>query len=315
MYRQIRHLARLIDDLLDVSRITRGKIELRKEVVDVAPIVKGAVETVQPLLEARKHELLVSVTPGALWLEADPTRLEQILLNLLNNAAKYTDNGGRISISAELAGKDVVIEVRDTGIGISPEKLPQMFELFAQGNPTLARSEGGLGIGLTLARSLAEMHGGTVSAASGGPDQGSEFAVRLPAATKPAPRSGEQQRNRSQRLNLRVLVVDDNPDMAHALARLVKLLGHDVHVAQDGPTGLEAARSYRPDTVLLDVGLPGVNGYDVARQLRCEGCTKEARIIAITGYGREEDRTRCFEAGFDSHLVKPVELSELLSLL
>jgi CheY-like chemotaxis protein len=315
MNRQIRHLARLIDDLLDVSRITRGKIQLRKEIVDIAPIIKSAVETVQPLLHVRKHELTVSTTSGTLWLDADPTRLEQILSNLLNNAAKYTDNGGQIWLTAEQEGKDIVIKVRDTGIGIAPEKLPQMFELFAQGNPSLARSEGGLGIGLTLARSLAEMHGGTVVAQSEGPGQGSEFTVRLPAAAKPEAKDGDVGWSRSGRCTLRVLIIDDNVDMARGLARLIKLLGHEVHVVHDGPTGLEAARSFQPQVVLLDLGLPGLNGYEVAQGLRKEGCGKDARIIAITGYGREEDCTRCLDAGFDSHLVKPVEFRELVSLL
>ena len=221
--RQIKHLARLIDDLLDVSRITRGKIRLRKETVDIAPILKSAVETVRSLLDERKHELTMSVTPGTLWLEADPTRLEQILSNLLSNAAKYTDNGGHIWLSADREGHDIVIRVRDTGIGIAPEKLPQMFELFVQGDRSLARSEGGLGIGLTLVRSLTEMHGGSVTAASEGPGKGSEFTIRLPAAVRPETRAGQAEPPAPGEVHSRVLVVDDNLDLARGLARLLKL--------------------------------------------------------------------------------------------
>ena len=313
--RQIKHLARLIDDLLDVSRITRGKIRLRKETVDIAPILKSAVETVRSLLDERKHELTMAVTPGTLRLEADPTRLEQILSNLLSNAAKYTDNGGHIWLSADREGHDIVIRVRDTGIGLAPEKLPQIFELFVQGDRSLARSEGGLGIGLTLVRSLTEMHGGSVTAASEGPGKGSEFTIRLSAAVRPETSAGQAEPPGPGEVHSRVLVVDDNLDLARGLARLLKLIGHEVRMVHDGPSALEAARSFRPDVVLLDIGLPGMDGFHVARLLRAEDCGRDARIIAISGYGHEEDRRRSREAGFDHYLVKPIDYRSLVPLL
>jgi PAS domain S-box-containing protein len=313
--RQIKHLARLIDDLLDVSRITRGKIQLRKETVDAAAIFRDVIESVRPVMDERQHVLTVSITAGALWLNADPTRLEQILANLLHNAAKYTDNGGHIWFSAEQDGRDVVIKVKDTGIGIPPEKLAQMFELFAQGDRSLARPEGGLGIGLTLARSLTEMHGGSLSAKSDGPGKGTEFTVRLPASSSPGAAPETEGQRRPHGNGSRVMVVDDNVELAVGLARLLKLLGHDVQMAHDGPTALDAARSFRPEVVLLDIGLPGLDGYQVAEQLRREGCGRNARIIAITGYGHEEDRRRSREAGFDHHLVKPIDFKSLVTVL
>jgi CheY-like chemotaxis protein/nitrogen-specific signal transduction histidine kinase len=312
--RHIKHLARLIDDLLDVSRITRGKIQLRKEVVDIAPLLQSAAEAMRKSIEERRQELTVSVEPGTLWLEADPTRLEQVFMNLLSNAAKYTGNGGHIRVSAERESTDIVIRFRDTGIGIEPEKLPRMFELFAQGDRSLARSEGGLGIGLTLARSLAEMHGGSVSGHSEGPDRGSEFTVRLPAAERPVARAGRAEPAGARQAGSRVLVVDDNVDLARGLARLLKLLGHEVQIAHDGPAAIETARAFRPEVVLLDIGLPRMDGYQVARRLRAEECGKNARIIAISGYGLEEDRKRSHEAGFDNHLVKPIDFNSLMSL-
>jgi PAS domain S-box-containing protein len=314
--RQVRHLARLIDDLLDVSRISRGKIGLRKEPIDLSPVVAGAVEAVRPLLEERKHELNVSLTNGGLRLEADPLRLEQILVNLLTNAAKYTDAGGKIALTARQEGTDVVIRVRDTGMGITPELLPRVFDLFAQGDRTMARSEGGLGIGLTLVQKLAEMHGGSVAAASEGPGRGSEFTVRLPALVGPAGRKPEPRETlpRVARRGSRVLVVDDNLDSARGLSRLLKLLGHDIAVAHDGEAALELARAHRPEIVLLDIGLPGMDGYEVARRLRTEECCHDALIIAVTGYGQPEDLRRSREAGFDHHLVKPVDYDTLITL-
>jgi two-component system, chemotaxis family, CheB/CheR fusion protein len=315
--RQVKQLTRLIDDLLDVSRITRGKIRLRPELVDLGPILNGAVETARPLIEERKHELTVSFRPGALHLLADPVRLEQVVVNLLTNAAKYTEAGGRIWLSAERDGPDVVIRVRDNGIGIPPERLPEMFELFAQGDRSLARSEGGLGIGLTLVKSLVEMHGGSVSASSGGPGAGSEFTVRLPAAVAPqaGPSSSPRAAGRAATQAARILVVDDNADSARGLSRLLKLLGHDVRTAHDGTEAIAAVRSHRPDVVLLDIGLPGMDGYEVARRLRDDAGCRDATIIGISGYGQEEDRRRGRDAGFDHHLVKPVDYDALLSLL
>lgn len=314
--RQIKHLARLIEDLLDVSRITRGKIQLRKRVIDIALVVESAVQNVRPMLDERKHKLGVTAEPGTMWADADATRLEQILTNLLNNAAKYTESGGQIWLTAFREGSDVVIRVRDTGIGIPLEKLPQMFELFAQGDRSLARQEGGLGIGLTVARSLAELHGGSLNAVSDGPGKGSEFTFRLPAAERCSVRpEPEKPLGSPHGHGTRVVVVDDNVELALGLARLLKLLGHDVKMAHDGPSALDVARSFRPEVVLLDIGLPGLDGYQVAALLRHEESCRNARIIAITGYGHEDDRKRSREAGFDFHLVKPIEFRSLVTLL
>jgi PAS domain S-box-containing protein len=315
--RQVKHLARLLDDLLDVSRISRGKIQLREEVVDAALIINSAVETVRPLIDGRKHELTVSFRAGPLRVKADPVRLEQVVVNLLTNAARYTPPGGRVWLTAERDGADVVIEVRDTGVGIPPEHLPQMFELFTQGHHTLARTEGGLGIGLTLVKNLVEMHGGTVVASSEGEGQGSQFAVRLPAVEAPPaePAPAPQAADRTAARASRILVVDDNADSARGLARLLKLLGHEVRTAHDGPAAVAAARAECPDVVLLDIGLPGMDGYEVARQLRETQNGHRPVIIGVSGYGQEDDRRRAREAGFDHHLVKPIDHDTLLSLL
>jgi PAS domain S-box-containing protein len=314
--RQVRHLARLIDDLLDASRISRGKINLRKEPISLSPVVSSAVEAVRPLMEERRHEVSVSLINGGLRLEADPLRLEQILVNLLTNAAKYTDSGGRISLVARLEGPEIVVRVRDTGVGIPPELMHRIFDLFSQGDRTMARSEGGLGIGLTLVKQLAEMHGGTVTAESEGLGKGSEFTVRLPASREPAPpesgRGGTLPR--SDRQASRVLVVDDNRDLCAGLSRFLKILGHEVLVAFDGLSAIEEARSYRPEIVILDIGLPGMDGYEIVRRLRAEECCRGALIIAASGYGQEEDRRRSREAGFDHHLVKPIDFDSLMDL-
>jgi PAS domain S-box-containing protein len=314
--RQVSHLARLIDDLLDVSRITRGKIGLRKEIVDVSPIVASAVETVRSLMEERKHELSVSLAAGSLRVEADPMRVEQILVNLLTNAAKYTDAGGRISLTIRRTGDELAISVRDTGIGISAELLPRIFELFVQGDRSIARTEGGLGIGLTLVHKLAEMHDGSVTALSEGPGKGSEFIVRLPASMEavPKPRTGDNV-PKPGRAGARVLVVDDNSDTALGLAKLLKLLGHDVQTASDGPQAVERAQAFNPEIILLDIGLPGMNGYQVAQRLRQEDCCRDALMIAVSGYGQDEDRRRSMESGFDHHLVKPVDYNDLMAVI
>ncbi len=314
--RQLKHLSRLIDDLLDVSRISRGKIDLRIAEVDVASILDAAVETVRPLIEERRHTIVLEVDRQDLWAKADPTRLEQVATNLLMNAAKYSEDEGLIRLSGVRMGNEVVISVKDRGIGIAPEKLPEMFELFAQGDRSLARSEGGLGIGLTVVKKLVELHGGSIIAASEGPGQGSEFTVRVPSATStgsPVPeidRSGQVRQSAA-----RILVVDDNVDTARGLAKLLKLGGHRVEVAHTGPEAIEAARAFRPEVVLLDIGLPVMDGYQVASTLRNEESCKDAAIVAVSGYGREEDRKRSREAGFDHHLVKPVDLDELLALV
>ncbi|HEV3166492.1 MAG TPA: ATP-binding protein, partial [Isosphaeraceae bacterium] len=317
MERQVKHLTRLIDDLLDVSRITRGKIQLRKDRLDAGPILNSAVEDVQPLIEERKHELTVSFVPGTLGLNADATRVHQILVNLLVNAAKYTDAGGKIWLTARREGDQVVIKVRDNGMGIPPDRLPTMFELFAQGERSLARSEGGLGVGLALVKKLVEMHGGTVSAASEGPGKGSEFTIQLPAVERALGATAQSTPGHApdRVKGSRVLVVDDNIDTATGLAKLLKVLGHDVRTAHDGQAAIEAAREHRPEFVLLDLGLPRMDGYQVAEKLRQEECCKGAVLIAISGYGQEQDRRRSTQSGFHHHLVKPLDYSVLLTLM
>ena len=308
--RQMRQLSRLIDDLLDVSRITQGKVQLRREPLDAARVLQSALDTVQPLMEERQHELTVSFRPGSLHLEADPTRLEQIIVNLLANAARYTEKGGEISLRAKVEEDQVVIRIKDNGRGIPPEKLPRMFDLFTQGERTLARSEGGLGIGLTIVRSLVELHGGNVTAHSEGVGQGSEFVVRLPvsagAPAVPAAQSGGTRAVASASKPLlgaaavahRILIVDDNADSAHGTAKILTRRGHDVRIVYDGPGALTAAREHRPRYVLLDIGLPGMDGYEVAARLRREDVLKGATLIAVSGYGQDSDRRRSREAGF-----------------
>jgi PAS domain S-box-containing protein len=318
--RQIRHLARLVDDLLDVSRFTRGKIELRRRPVELRPIVEGAVETTRPLLERQGHRLTLSLPDEPVHLEADATRIEQVLANLLNNAAKFTDPGGKIALAAETEDGHVVLRVRDNGPGIAPDLLPHVFDLFVQEDRSLARSHGGLGIGLTLVRSLVERHGGTVEAHSEGPGRGAELVVRLPrlcapAAVEPAGPEAEPQEETQEPVPARILLVEDNVDAAEALAELLRLWGHEVEIAHDGATAVQAAQTARPDVVLLDIGLPGMDGYQVAGALRSLGELQGALIVALTGYGQESDRQRAAVAGFDHHLIKPVDLEELRKLI
>ncbi len=313
--RQVKHLVRLIDDLLDVSRITRGLIELRTERIDAADVIESAVCAVRPLIEERKHELAVSCTPGTLWCEADPTRVEQVLINLLNNAAKYTAAGGHIQLTARHEGDRIAFQVKDDGMGILGEKLEEMFELFAQGDRTIARSEGGLGIGLTVVKRIALLHGGTATAMSEGLGQGSEFTVTLPAVAAP---EGVVPTTRASRLDgnriSRVLIVDDNLDTVNGLAKMLKLLGHDIRTAHEGGAAIKEALAFRPQFILLDIGLPAMDGYQVARRLRGEGL-EDSVIIAISGYGQDDDRIRSREAGFDHHLVKPVDHGALIRLI
>ena len=314
--RQMNHLTRLIDDLLDVSRITRGKIVLRKDRIDATTVLESAAATVRPLVEERKHRLELAIDRGTLWVDADPTRLEQVAVNLLNNAAKYSENGGQILLRARREDCEVVIAVRDRGVGIPPEKLPDMFELFAQGDRSLARSEGGLGIGLTVVKKLVEMHGGRIDARSDGPGQGTEFTVRLPAAPMPiAPPSPDPGPARSPAAKARILVVDDNVDTARGMARLLRLIGNEVATANDGPEGLRVAADFNPEIVLLDIGLPGMDGYEVAARLRERENSRDLLIIAASGYGQEEDIRRSMAAGFDHHLTKPIDHDLLLRLI
>jgi two-component system CheB/CheR fusion protein len=317
--RQVRHLARLVDDLLDVSRITRGKIQLQKEKLDLATVVARAVEESRPLIDARGHRLRVTLPPQPVWLVGDATRLVQVLANLLNNAAKYTEEGRDIGLMVEHGQGEAVVRVRDTGLGIPADLLPRVFDLFTQGDRSLARSEGGLGVGLTVVRSLVEMHGGSVSAHSDGPGTGSEFVVRLPAlrvkAASPEDDGEAQRAAAPPSPSRRVLVVDDNHDTADSLAVLLKVGGHQVRTAHDGPAALEEAASFRPEVVLLDIGLPRMDGYEVARRLREEVGLRGALLVAVTGYGQEEDRRRAEEAGFQVHLVKPADPGAVQALL
>ncbi len=315
--RQIRHLTRLIDDLLDVSRITRGKIELRRQILDATMVLDSAIETARPYIDERQQQLELSIDRGDLWLDADPTRLEQVMVNLLHNAAKYSESGGLIRLAAMRRGDEVVITLRDFGIGMVSGKLPEMFELFAQGDRSLARSEGGLGIGLTVVKKLVEMHGGRVAGKSEGLGKGCEFTIRLPAANRPpeARPAPEERRESPSRRSSRILVVDDNVDMAMGLARLLMFLGHEVRTVHNGAEAIRAARELSPEFVLLDIGLPEMDGYEVARRLRQEEGCRHAVIVAVSGYGQEEDQVRGRIVGFDHHLVKPVDHNALLTIL
>lgn len=314
--RQSRQLAHLIDDLLDVSRITTGKIRLRKEAIDGAVALDRACESARPLMRDRGHELVCNY-PRGLWLEADPTRVEQIILNLLTNAAKYTPAGGRIELAARRAGAMLVISVADNGIGIAPHRLPEMFELFAQGERSIARSEGGLGIGLTIVRKLAELHGGWVEAQSDGPDLGSTFTIFLPGIPVPVtePSAAKAPEAQTRVKPLRLLIVDDNEDTAEGLARILTRAGHFIAIAHNGHQALELAHAHAPEAIILDIGLPGMDGFEIVRRLRASSPCAEALVIAVTGYGQEEDRSRALAAGFDHHLVKPVDLDELKRFL
>jgi two-component system, chemotaxis family, CheB/CheR fusion protein len=315
--RQIRHLSRLVDDLLDVSRFSRGLIELRMAPMELHRAVQGAVETARPHLEQRRHTLEVSLPDEPLWLEADVTRIEQVLANLLHNAAKFTPPGGAVRLSAGREGDEAVVRVSDNGAGISPELLPQIFDLFVQEERSLDRSQGGLGIGLTLVRSLVERHGGRVEVASEGPGRGSEFTVRLPllpASPGVEPSSARDSREAGTAA-ARLLLVEDNLDAAEALGELLRMWGHEVHVAHDGASALRLAAAERPDVLLLDIGLPGMDGYEVARRLRATPGFERVKLVALTGYGQESDRQRASEAGFNHHLVKPVDLERLRDLL
>jgi PAS domain S-box-containing protein len=316
--RQVEHLARLVDDLLDAARITEGKITLKKERVDLLSIIGRALETSRPLIDARKHRLTVALPEEPLRLEGDTTRLTQVVSNLLHNAAKFTPEGGQIWLAAEADTGQVVLRVRDSGIGIPQELLPHVFDLFRQADDSLDRSAGGLGIGLTLVRRLLELHGGKVEAFSEGPGRGSEFVVRLPAFAddfKALAEGDAAVGDLRESACYRVLVVDDNIDSAESMALLLELYGHQMRIAHDGPAALKAARSFRPQVVVLDIGLPGMDGYEVARHLRADAQTQRAILIAMTGYGQSEDRQQSMRAGFDHHLVKPLDPDVLQAII
>ena len=314
--RQVDYLKRLIDDLLDISRITQDKLELRKEPLELKAIVDAAIELSAPAITDRGHHLTVELPDEPVPLLADRVRLAQVLMNLIHNAAKYTDPGGKIEVSAQRHDHEVAIRVRDTGRGIPADKLPQLFQMFYQVDRSTNGSQGGLGIGLALVRRLTEMHGGRVTATSGGTGQGSQFEVRLPVLKLPPRQAPPSPLPAIQAATKRrVLVVDDNKDAADSLKMVLRALGHEVHTAYDGEEGIEQAAAVRPEVVFLDLGMPKLNGFEAARQIRENAWGKELRLVAVTGWGQEEDRNRSRAAGFDDHLAKPVELVALQAIL
>jgi PAS domain S-box-containing protein len=315
MDRQLSHLVRLVDDLLEVSRITRGQVELRREHVRLDAAINSAIETSEPVIRAGNHRLVVEMPEEPLLLDADPMRLAQIFANLLNNAAKYSDKGGQIEVSARRDGDDALVTIRDSGDGIAPEQLNRLFEIFMRGERSSRRNQSGLGIGLALVRRLTEMHGGRVEATSEGVGKGSCFSVRLPLNVRTVTTAKRKRPDQSNIASLGVLVVDDNRDAAESLAMLLRTTGADVHVAHDGPAAIEEFELREPHIVLLDLGMPDMDGYEVARRLREISNPQRVAIVALTGWGQDEDRQRVRDAGFDHHLVKPVELAPLQALL
>jgi len=317
--RQTQHITRLVDDLLDVSRITRGKITLRPERITVASVIERAVEAIRPVAEARGQTVSVALPGASLEVVADLTRLVQVLSNLLSNASKFNHDGGQVTVTAAEEGAQVVIRVADNGIGIPGELMPRVFELFTQSDRSLDRSQGGLGIGLTLVRLLVVQHGGTVEARSDGPGFGSEFVVRLPLAGGTDMMVGTLVETAiprpATRTEKRVLVVEDNEDAAEMLRMILTLHGYRIEVAHDGPSAIEAAQRFQPWAIVCDIGLPRMNGYEVARQLRARADIARPTLIALSGYGQEEDQRRGSEAGFEYHLVKPIEPQALCALL
>jgi PAS domain S-box-containing protein len=315
--RQVEHMSRLLDDLLDVSRIARGHVELRRKWIDLTSVIGAAIDAARPLLDRKGHNLSLDLPREALRLEADPVRLTQILSNLLTNAAKYTDRGGQIQLRAWRDGDSIAIAVRDNGIGISPEMAPRLFSLFAQAAPALNRSEGGLGIGLALVKGFVEKHGGTVEVRSEGTHQGSEFIVRLPTGrgTAERPSSRDDDGKGAAPKRLRVLVADDNDDSAQTCAMLLQLWGHEVRTASNGEEALAVAEQFRPEVALLDIGMPQLSGYEVAERLRQCPWGQAATLIAVTGWGQEDDKHQANQAGFDHHLTKPVDPKQLQPLI
>lgn len=313
--RQLARLQHLVDDLLDVSRITTGRIQLRRAAVLVSAVIEVALESTRQIIEQRRHVLTVSMPIEPIWLHADAARLEQGVVNLLTNAAKYTDEGGQIWLTVQREGDECVVRVRDTGVGISAELLPSIFDLFTQAERSLDRSQGGLGIGLALVQRLTVLHGGRVEAQSV-IGQGSEFALHLPVIQPAVPGSVAAVRAGSvAKRPIRVLIVDDQPDTVLSLSLLMTASGHDMRTASDGHAAVQVALEYLPDVVLLDIGLPGLTGHEVARQLRMQPLLRGVTLIALTGYGRDQDRQTSLEAGFDHHLVKPVHLDQIQQIL
>lgn len=316
MERQVRHMVHLIDDLLDIARISRGRLNLRKEHVSLNTVVDNAIEASKPLIEACHHKLTTTLPQQTVTLDADPTRIAQVIGNLLTNAAKYTPDGGAIALRAQCADGSVRIEIQDTGIGLSPDALTKIFDMFSQVDPLLGRSQGGLGIGLTLARRLTEMHNGTVEATSPGLGRGSTFVVTLPyVSTAPshAPPPGEF--HTPNRISHRILIVDDKVDIAESLEDLLQLLGQETFTAFNGTDALKAVKEFHPELIFLDIGMPGMTGYEVARQLRVQQLSPRPRLIAVTGWGAEHDIALAQEAGFDQHLTKPVDPCKVEEIL
>jgi CheY-like chemotaxis protein len=313
--RQMMQMERLVDDLLDISRITNDKLELRKARVELTMIIQQVVETCRPLAERAAHTLTATIPPEPIYLDGDAVRLSQLFGNLLNNACKYTDRGGRIELNVKRLASDVIVTIKDNGVGIPQDMLDGIFELFTQVDRSLERAQGGLGIGLTLVKRLVEMHGGKVQAFSEGAGRGSEFLVRLPTLTDSETEAVEAEVSQQPTTQRRILVVDDNRDAAGSLILLLEMMGHEVRSAADGLEAVEAVEKFCPDVVLLDIGLPKMNGYDVARLIRERPRGKHIMLIALTGWGQEEDRRKSAEAGFDVHLVKPIDLKTLTKLL
>lgn len=322
--RQTRHLSRIVDDLLDVSRVTLGKIDLQRHRVDLKQAVERCMQSLSAAAEAQRHQLSLSAGMEAVEVDGDPVRLEQVVSNLLSNAIKYTPAGGKIEVLVRREGERAVLRVRDTGVGIPAEMQPHIFDLFAQGDTSLARSRGGLGIGLTLVKNLVQLHGGSVAVQSDGPGRGSEFVVRLPIASprghpglRIADRSDGSDRStiRDPQSALRILIIEDNPDGREALRDLLELWGHEVDVAENGPLGVDLALARTPQAALVDIGLPEMDGYEVALRIRAGADGRGPYLVAVTGYGQPEDRDRALAAGFQAHLVKPVDPAELKRVL
>lgn len=312
MDRQLVHLVHLIDDLLDVSRVSQGKIELRRDKIRLEDPVKAALEASRPLIESHNHTLSVAIADEPLWVDADQIRMSQTVSNLLNNAAKYTPTGGRIGLSVKRDGNEAVIEVSDNGVGIPRDMQAKVFQLFTQIDDHLSRSQGGLGIGLALVKQLVAMHGGEVTAVSDGPGEGSRFAVRLPLTSAPLKAAiSETAAETSTSPSLKVLVVDDNPIVADTLGMMLEEIGHEFEAVHDGREALDAAHSYQPDVILLDIGLPGMDGYEVCRAFRRDAAFKSIPIVAQTGWGQSKDKDMASDAGFNFHLTKPVPLADL----
>jgi len=316
--RQVNYLTRLTDDLFDVSRITRDKLMLQKEPVALGEVIRAAVESSRPLIDQREHELTITMSQHSIYVEADRVRLTQVFMNLLNNAAKYTPNQGHIWLNVEQAGDKVVVRIKDTGIGLAPDNLPHLFELFYQVDRSFTRAEGGLGLGLTLVHRLVEMHGGRVDVRSDGVNRGSEFIVHLPVVDQPIIERPETVHgNGASPLgpSRRILVADDFPQSAEILARLLRQDGHEVQIAQDGIEAVETAAEFRPDVAVLDLAMPKLNGYEAARLIREQPWGKRVYLIALSGWGHHMDRQRSKEAGFDEHLTKPAKYETLAEVL